>query len=104
MFGFVLGLVGDWIGRFGGSRREARWRRRDLRQLLLELRCLTDRRLRPDVAEGERLRELHEAYAQADVFALPCIRAANGDLHAGQVLAGTREPWLVVDPMLLRGQ
>ncbi|QGN35537.1 kinase [Microlunatus sp. Gsoil 973] len=29
--------------------------------------------------------------------------AVNGDLHHDQVLAGTREPWLVVDPMLLRG-
>ena len=29
--------------------------------------------------------------------------AANGDLHYGQVLAGAREPWLVVDPVLLRG-
>ena len=29
--------------------------------------------------------------------------AVNGDLHAGQVLAATREPWLVVDPVLYRG-
>ena len=29
--------------------------------------------------------------------------AVNGDLHSDQVLAGTREPWLTVDPMLLRG-
>jgi streptomycin 6-kinase len=29
--------------------------------------------------------------------------AVNGDLHHDQVLAGTREPWLVVDPVLLRG-
>ena len=29
--------------------------------------------------------------------------AVNGDLHAEQVLAGAREPWLVVDPVLLRG-
>ena len=29
--------------------------------------------------------------------------AVNGDLHAGQVLRGAREPWLVVDPVLLRG-
>jgi len=29
--------------------------------------------------------------------------AVNGDLHFEQVLAGTREPWLVVDPVLLRG-
>ncbi len=29
--------------------------------------------------------------------------AVNGDLHADQVLRATREPWLVVDPVLLRG-
>lgn len=29
--------------------------------------------------------------------------AADGDLHCEQVLAGEREPWLVVDPVLLRG-
>jgi streptomycin 6-kinase len=29
--------------------------------------------------------------------------AVNGDLHFEQVLAGEREPWLVVDPLLLRG-
>ena len=29
--------------------------------------------------------------------------AVNGDLHFEQVLAAEREPWLVVDPMLLRG-
>lgn len=29
--------------------------------------------------------------------------AVNGDLHFEQVLAGSREPWLVVDPTLLRG-
>ncbi len=29
--------------------------------------------------------------------------AANGDLHSAQVLHGVREPWLVVDPVLLRG-
>lgn len=30
-------------------------------------------------------------------------RAVDGDLHHGQVLAGTRAPWLVVDPVLRRG-
>jgi streptomycin 6-kinase len=30
-------------------------------------------------------------------------RAVNGDLHSDQVLAGTREEWLTVDPVLLRG-
>ena len=29
--------------------------------------------------------------------------AVDGDLHFEQVLAGTRAPWLVVDPVLLRG-
>ncbi len=29
--------------------------------------------------------------------------AVNGDLHFGQVLRGSRAPWLVVDPVLLRG-
>lgn len=29
--------------------------------------------------------------------------AVNGDFHADQVLRGAREPWLVVDPLLLRG-
>jgi streptomycin 6-kinase len=29
--------------------------------------------------------------------------AVNGDLHSEQVLRGVREPWLAVDPVLLRG-
>ena len=29
--------------------------------------------------------------------------AVNGDLHSDQVLAGAREDWLTVDPVLLRG-
>lgn len=29
--------------------------------------------------------------------------AVNGDLHSEQVLRGIREPWLAVDPVLLRG-
>jgi streptomycin 6-kinase len=29
--------------------------------------------------------------------------AVDGDLHSGQVLRGTRERWLTVDPVLLRG-
>jgi streptomycin 6-kinase len=29
--------------------------------------------------------------------------AVNTDLHSAQVLRGVREPWLVVDPVLLRG-
>ena len=33
----------------------------------------------------------------------PADAAVNGDLHCGQVLAGARAPWLVVDPVLLRG-
>jgi streptomycin 6-kinase len=33
----------------------------------------------------------------------PGANAVDGDLHFEQVLAGAREPWLVVDPVLLRG-
>lgn len=33
----------------------------------------------------------------------PSGLAANGDLHYEQVLAADREPWLVVDPVLFRG-
>jgi streptomycin 6-kinase len=29
--------------------------------------------------------------------------AVNGDLHSDQLLRGEREPWLTVDPVLLRG-
>ncbi|TQM79057.1 streptomycin 6-kinase [Saccharothrix saharensis] len=29
--------------------------------------------------------------------------AVNGDLHSAQLLPATREPWLTVDPVLLRG-
>lgn len=29
--------------------------------------------------------------------------ATNGDLHSAQVLRGSREPWLAVDPLLMRG-
>jgi len=29
--------------------------------------------------------------------------AVNGDVHSGQVLRGARDPWLTVDPVLLRG-
>ncbi|SNS24693.1 streptomycin 6-kinase [Actinoplanes regularis] len=29
--------------------------------------------------------------------------AVNGDLHSAQVLRGEREPWLTVDPVLMRG-
>jgi streptomycin 6-kinase len=31
------------------------------------------------------------------------LLAVNGDLHFGQILSAEREPWLVVDPVLLRG-
>lgn len=40
----------------------------------------------------------------AELAALPTGgNAVDGDLHCEQVLAGEREPWLVVDPVLLRG-
>jgi len=35
--------------------------------------------------------------------ALDGALAVDGDLHSGQVLRGSREPWLTVDPVLLRG-
>lgn len=31
------------------------------------------------------------------------LTAVNGDLHSDQVLRGIRMPWLVVDPLLMRG-
>jgi streptomycin 6-kinase len=49
--------------------------------------------------------QLHAAVSAAHARSEhpPAPFAANGDLHFEQVLAGTREPWLVVDPVLLRG-
>lgn len=38
-----------------------------------------------------------------DLSSTPGDHAVNGDLHFGQVLAAEREPWLAVDPVLLRG-
>lgn len=38
-----------------------------------------------------------------DLNSTPGTHAVNGDLHFDQVLAGQREPWLAVDPVLLRG-
>lgn len=38
-----------------------------------------------------------------DLSSTPGDHAVNGDLHFDQVLAGAREPWLAVDPVLLRG-
>ncbi|TDD27654.1 kinase [Kribbella turkmenica] len=47
---------------------------------------------------------LREALAVAPVLTVPTADlAVNGDLHSDQVLAGTREDWLTVDPVLLRG-
>jgi len=43
------------------------------------------------------------ACAAERAAAVPGDEAVDGDLHFGQVLAGEREPWLVVDPVLLRG-
>lgn len=43
--------------------------------------------------------ELAERLAQGH----PADRSVNGDLHCEQVLAADRAPWLVVDPVLLRG-
>ena len=33
----------------------------------------------------------------------PVTTLANWDLHHGNVLAGSREPWLVIDPMIVAG-
>ena len=62
-------------------------------------------------SEWERLgrptprRQIEAAIERASMLAeLPDHRiSVNGDLHFGQVLAGTRYPWTVVDPVLLRG-
>lgn len=49
--------------------------------------------------------QLETALRLADELAhlVPSSRAVDGDLHCGQVLAAVRAPWLVVDPVLLRG-
>ncbi len=39
----------------------------------------------------------------AELVTTESTLAVNGDLHYEQVLAGTREDWLCVDPVLLRG-
>jgi streptomycin 6-kinase len=61
-------------------------------------------------AEWERLDRpfdrsiLEHALTMArDLDSTPGDHAVNGDLHFDQVLAGEREPWLAVDPVLLRG-
>jgi streptomycin 6-kinase len=46
--------------------------------------------------EAEQLGAGPLATAESDL-------AVNGDFHADQVLRGAREPWLVVDPVLYRG-
>ena len=50
-------------------------------------------------------RQLDEAIrcARRRAAVQPPPSAVDGDLHFEQVLAGTRAPWLVVDPVLLRG-
>jgi streptomycin 6-kinase len=51
-----------------------------------------------------------EALLTAAIEAADAVRepatpqlAVNADLHFGQILSAEREPWLVVDPVLLRG-
>jgi streptomycin 6-kinase len=47
---------------------------------------------------------LREALAVAPALAQTTSDlAVNGDLHSDQVLAGVREDWLTVDPVLMRG-
>ncbi len=48
------------------------------------------------------LREVIDAGSSLQITATPQT-AVNGDLHSGQLLRGIREPWLVVDPVLMRG-
>jgi streptomycin 6-kinase len=49
-------------------------------------------------------RVLQAALAVAETLATPrATTAVNGDLHFEQVLAGGHEPWVVVDPVLMRG-
>ncbi|MET1007958.1 MAG: aminoglycoside phosphotransferase family protein, partial [Propionibacteriaceae bacterium] len=51
---------------------------------------------------GERLLELALERAR-ELSSTTSTTAVNGDLHHEQVLAGRREEWLCVDPVLLRG-
>ncbi|MEV6287084.1 aminoglycoside phosphotransferase family protein [Kribbella sp. NPDC051770] len=54
--------------------------------------------------EAVPLPYLRAALAVADELVSSSATAAvNGDLHSAQVLRGDREPWLVVDPVLYRG-
>ncbi len=47
---------------------------------------------------------LRAALEVAPQLAVPATDlSVNGDLHVHQVLAGTREPWVTVDPVLYRG-
>jgi streptomycin 6-kinase len=47
---------------------------------------------------------LHQAIlAGSELGRFDSAVAVNGDLHSAQVLRGTREHWLTVDPVLLRG-
>ncbi|HET9647573.1 MAG TPA: aminoglycoside phosphotransferase family protein [Microlunatus sp.] len=50
-------------------------------------------------------RDLDHVLAEIEPLFVPAVPelAVDGDLHAEQVLGGTRQPWLVVDPVLLRG-
>lgn len=62
-------------------------------------------------ADWERLggptprEQLTAALRSAETLARsrPASTAVDGDLHFEQVLAGRRAPWIVVDPVLLRG-
>ncbi|GAA5201683.1 aminoglycoside phosphotransferase family protein [Rugosimonospora acidiphila] len=62
---------------------EADWRRLG--------RPFDERFLRRAIEAGSRLCECDSTLA------------VNGDLHSAQVLRGSREPWLTVDPVLMRG-
>lgn len=50
-----------------------------------------------------RLLEVAVAAAEASAEPLTPHLAVNADLHFDQILRAAREPWLVVDPVLMRG-
>lgn len=51
----------------------------------------------------ERLLDAAVEAAEALASDASSMTAVDGDLHFGQVLRGRRAPWIVVDPVLLRG-
>ncbi|MFE6748662.1 aminoglycoside phosphotransferase family protein [Kitasatospora purpeofusca] len=61
-------------------------------------------RATPALSDPDERRLLRDcAAAVAPLLAEPGDRLLHWDLHDGNVLAGEREPWLVIDPEPLRG-